>query len=89
MTSIGAEGMGVEPGAHAVLADLAGDFAAGVVRLLQDDAHWRQISDAARAHGDRLFGAERTRQSLADLVTAVSESADDLPGAHQPRGISG
>jgi glycosyltransferase involved in cell wall biosynthesis len=48
-TSIGLEGLDVEPGRNAMLADDAPAFAAAVVRVLSDDALARRLAEAGRA----------------------------------------
>jgi polysaccharide biosynthesis protein PslH len=47
-TTVGAEGLPLEPGTHVLLADSADDFAAAVVRLFRDDAARTRIGEAGR-----------------------------------------
>ncbi len=49
-TSIGAEGLDVEPGKDILIADTAPDFADAVVRLIEDQGLRRAIGQTARAH---------------------------------------
>ena len=47
-TSVGAEGLPVEPGTHLLLADSTDDFAAAVVGLFRDEAARTRIANAGR-----------------------------------------
>ena len=47
-TTVGAEGLAIEPGRHFVAADDPGDFAAAVVRLLRDPEARRALGQAGR-----------------------------------------
>ena len=55
-SSIGAEGMQLVDGVHALIADDATAFAAAIERLLSDDALWERLSAAGPAHVDALYG---------------------------------
>lgn len=55
-TSIGAEGLPVEHGRHALLADSPADFAAAVSRLFTDDTLRRSLAVAARNLVARHYG---------------------------------
>lgn len=48
-TTLGVEGLDVVPGEHLLIADTAADFAAAVVRLLEDRAEGARLASAARA----------------------------------------
>ena len=47
-TTLGVEGLAVTPGRDVVLADSEADFAAAVLRLREDTAEWRQLSEGGR-----------------------------------------
>jgi sugar transferase (PEP-CTERM/EpsH1 system associated) len=47
-TSVGAEGLPLEPGTHALLADSAGDFAAAVVGLFRDEEARTRLGQTGR-----------------------------------------
>ncbi len=49
-TAIGSEGMGLLPDRHILLADDAGAFATGVVRLYEDSGLWHKLAEASRNH---------------------------------------
>ncbi len=55
-TAIGAEGLDIAAGVHALIADRPDDFAARVIELYQDGALWARLSSAAREHVDARFG---------------------------------
>jgi hypothetical protein len=49
-TSVGAEGMGLQPGANILVADTEAEFAEQVLRLLQDDRLWGRLAAKGRQH---------------------------------------
>jgi len=65
-TSVGAEGMGLSPGVHAVVTDDPATFAVEVVRLLEDPARRRQLGTAGRefvvTHHDWRANYEKLEQ---------------------------
>ena len=54
-TQIGAEGMQLADGVHALIADDADAFSAAVVRLYNDEALWASLQRGAAAHIERNF----------------------------------
>ena len=75
-TSIGAEGMGLEDGSEALIADDANKFAADVIKLYTDEALWQRLSDRGYEHIGRHFTPEiieeRIRVAVNTLVDAAS-----------------
>ncbi|WP_250064239.1 glycosyltransferase family 4 protein [Stenotrophomonas mori] len=67
VTPIAAEGMFIEDGEQALVADGTGPFAAAVVRLDRDDTLWQRLSDAGRENIRRHFSAENAAQVLAGV----------------------
>lgn len=63
-TTIGAEGMGLIPGIHILVADDKNTFAEEVVRLLQDDHLWQKLSMQGRDHIDRTLSSRVVRDQL-------------------------
>jgi glycosyltransferase involved in cell wall biosynthesis len=68
-TSIGAEGMALIPGEHALIADTPEAFADAVIQLYNDENLWEHISQAAVKHMSEHFSAEAVRPALATLFT--------------------
>jgi hypothetical protein len=66
-TSIGAEGMGIEPGRHALVADDAEAFAAAIVCAHQDQDLWESLRDAGR----ELIAARQGREPAARALTEL------------------
>ncbi|NTV51386.1 MAG: glycosyltransferase [Candidatus Firestonebacteria bacterium] len=66
-TSIGAEGMGLVPDEHVLIADDAGSFAQAVVRLYQDRELWLRLAK----NGRRLVESNFTPEAIAPQVKAV------------------
>ena len=63
-TTIGAEGMGLQDGAHLLIADEEDAFAGQVLRLLRDDELWSRLSAGGRAHIERTLSVDVVRQQL-------------------------
>ena len=66
-TSIGAEGMSLEDGRHALIADDAEGFAAAVIRLMDDDDLWSSIAACARQRLSETLGDGPARTALAKI----------------------
>ncbi|MDR1426755.1 MAG: glycosyltransferase [Bifidobacteriaceae bacterium] len=66
-TTVGAEGLGLEHRATALIADTPEDFAAAIVAAVRDDQLWGRLSAAAREHVDQVLGQERFSASVRDL----------------------
>ena len=73
-TSIGAEGMLLNDGAHALIADSAGEFAAAVVRLYRDKSLWYALRARALSHIESNFSEKPVAAHLKVLfpVSAVN-----------------
>lgn len=67
-TGIGAEGMGIEDGGHALVADDPAAFADAVVRLHADAALWERIAAAGRAHVAGRLSPGAARDALRALL---------------------
>jgi glycosyltransferase involved in cell wall biosynthesis len=66
-TSIGAEGMNLRDGEHALIEDDPDSFAGEVVRLLRDDALWTRLQAQGRAFAQSNFSVESIREKVEDL----------------------
>jgi glycosyltransferase involved in cell wall biosynthesis len=82
-TSIGIEGLGLEPGRHFLPADDAPAFAAAILRLLDDAALRGRIAAAARARLEKRYSwAQVTAKFEAICLAALQRSAlASSPGA--------
>jgi glycosyltransferase involved in cell wall biosynthesis len=67
-TTVGAEGLGMVNGVHAMIADSSQTFADGCIRLLTDDAECAKLSHAARALAEESFDAERVAGRLGEVL---------------------
>lgn len=63
-TSIGAEGMDLEDGVHALIADDPADFAAKVVRLYTDKRLWESVAANAKKQIDDAYSTRVQTQRL-------------------------
>jgi O-antigen biosynthesis protein len=66
-TAIGAEGMNLLDGEHALIADDPVAFASQVVRLLRDDALWTHLQARGRSLAQSAFSVEALREKVVDL----------------------
>lgn len=67
-TTIGAEGMGLTDGAHALIADEPSAFADATVRAYTDRELWQRLSDASYAHVTGNFTPEAVEHVVADSL---------------------
>lgn len=66
-TAIGVEGLPIEPGTHYDLADSPQDFAAAVIRLLDDPARRLRLARQARAYVEANFSHKSVAKSFEDI----------------------
>lgn len=69
-TSIAAEGMFLQHGHNALIADSATDFATQVARLYQDAVLWQQLSGNGYRNIAEHFSSARAREALQALLPA-------------------
>ena len=73
-TTIGCEGLDLEDGVHAEIADTPEAFANAIVRLARDPARRRALAEAARAHCEARFSVEAVERDflrqIKDVVAA-------------------
>ncbi len=74
-TQIGAEGMQLVDGTHALIADDASAFATAVVRLYNDEVLWMSLQGAAAAHIERNFSDAAVQNILRRLFWGEEASA--------------
>jgi glycosyltransferase involved in cell wall biosynthesis len=78
-TTVGCEGIEVEPGRHLLIGDDAATFADACTRLLGDPAlRARLAADGATLFEDR-YRAERVRDTDAALASSVMATAPGAP----------
>ncbi|MDQ3630427.1 MAG: glycosyltransferase family 4 protein [Actinomycetota bacterium] len=73
-TTIGAEGMGLEDGRHALIRDGAQAFAAGVVELYRDPALWARLATNSQEVARTRWSPAAMRARLDDLLDATARS---------------
>jgi GT2 family glycosyltransferase len=69
-TSVALEGMFLESGIDALIADTPVAFADAVLQLCGDDALWSRLSDASLANVQRHFSLDAARQVLGRLLSS-------------------
>lgn len=81
-STIGAEGMELADGEHALVADEPGAFARAVVALCRDEELWLRIARQAPPHLDAVMGTGVARAGIrAALGVTTGESAPPRPAA--------
>jgi glycosyltransferase involved in cell wall biosynthesis len=70
-TTVGAEGLDLVQGRHALIAADAADFAAGITRLLTDDDLWHRLAEAGAAHVGLRHGVDLVERHFAEMVEQV------------------
>jgi len=73
-TTIGAEGMELVDGEHALIRDKAEAFADGVVALYRDPILWQRLSTRSRELVDERWSPETMRGRLDELLVATARS---------------
>jgi glycosyltransferase involved in cell wall biosynthesis len=70
-TSIGAEGIGLVDGEHALIADDPAQFAARVAEVYRDPELWRRLSENGRRLVAERFSPEIAARQILDAVRAL------------------
>jgi glycosyltransferase involved in cell wall biosynthesis len=70
-TPTAVEGMFVNSGEEVLVAESAEDFAAGIVRLYQDEQLWNRISAGGLENVRKYFSVETARLSLQELLKTL------------------
>jgi glycosyltransferase involved in cell wall biosynthesis len=83
-TSLGAEGLNLEAGTSALIADDSAAFAAQVVRLLTDEEYASHVALNGRAHVSRHFDWNRIGENASRLLTSRLGLTARRTGLHAP-----
>lgn len=75
-TSVGAQGLSIEHGKHALIADNAADFAASVISLLDDTAMARSLSEQAAGFAAERYSWDTIRADTARWLSSVVSGQD-------------
>jgi len=70
-TPIGAEGLDLVQGRHALISPDAADMAAALTRVLTDDDLWLQLAEEGASHVDHRHGVAEIRPCFRDTVERV------------------
>jgi len=71
LTEIAAEGMYLEDGKHALIANDPEDFAQAIIKLMTDDLLWKSISATGKQHIEEKFGVSSLKNSISGLLDIV------------------
>ncbi|MGH9942235.1 MAG: glycosyltransferase [Pyrinomonadaceae bacterium] len=75
-TAIGAESMGLEHGAEALITDDPRDFAAAVARLYRDGELWQRLADNGRRHIEQHFSPQAVGKVIHDSLREIGVPLD-------------
>jgi GT2 family glycosyltransferase/glycosyltransferase involved in cell wall biosynthesis len=84
MTAIAAEGMHIDDGVHALVADQPAELADRIVRLMRDDDLWFQLSRSGQKLIEQRFSPEAVRPLLDRLLDGGSGPERTPLPAHAP-----
>ncbi len=70
-TQVGAEGLDLAQGHHALIAIDTEDLAAGITRLLTEDDLWHRIADAGEEYVRRRHGVDVVERRFGEIVERV------------------
>ena len=73
-TPVGAEGLDLVQGEHALVASDSTDLAAGISRLLTDDDLWHHLADAGAAHVAGRHSVELVERRFTEILEAVMDT---------------
>jgi glycosyltransferase involved in cell wall biosynthesis len=74
-THVGAEGLDLKQGRHALIAADTEDLAAGIVQLLTDDEKWRRIARYGAAYIEQRHGFETVEKRFIEIIERVMRRA--------------
>jgi len=70
-TTIGAEGMGLQDGVDALIADTSEDFAERVIQLHEKPELWDSLAQNARKHVEREWSPDAVDKCLTEIMAGV------------------
>jgi GT2 family glycosyltransferase/SAM-dependent methyltransferase len=74
LTPIAAEGLGIEDGIHAVIANGPAALAQAVTRLYHDEVLWTKISNESTRFAEQTFGGDAGWRSFMEILNAIGLS---------------
>jgi len=86
-TSIGARGLHLDPGKHALIADTPADFAAAIVALRRDGERSLTMGRAAARVAEDRFMPEAIRASVAELLRGLAPGLETPAHSKSGRGM--
>jgi glycosyltransferase involved in cell wall biosynthesis len=70
-TTIGAEGMGLQDGVDALIADTSEDFAERVIQLHEETDLWDSVAQNARKRVEREWSPDAVDKCLTEIMAAI------------------
>jgi GT2 family glycosyltransferase/glycosyltransferase involved in cell wall biosynthesis len=84
-TSLGARGLGLEPGVHCLVAESGEEFAECIALLHRDDETWLALSQAGREFARAHLSPESVRESFLPRIGEVLGATGPRPRRKIPR----
>ncbi len=75
-TSVGAEGMGLENGREALIADGAREFAEALISVYNDGALWQRLSDHGYSHIARHFTPQVVEEKIHQAIKTLCDLSE-------------
>jgi glycosyltransferase involved in cell wall biosynthesis len=77
-TTMGAEGMALQNGLHAMIADAPQEFADNVIKLYRDREFWQKLSDNSYQHAENNFTPKVVGRIINNSVRELADSPREL-----------
>jgi len=87
-TSVGAEGIGIVDGVHAMVADTPEAFAAAVCRVIEDEPLWTRLSIGGKRLIEERWGSAQMRRRLENLLSALVTGEKPAARIQQPDAVA-
>jgi Tfp pilus assembly protein PilF len=87
-TSVGAEGIGIVDGVHALVADTREEFADAICRVIEDEILWKRLSSGGKRLIEERWGTAHMRQRLEALLPALLASQKPVTRVRQSDAVA-
>src|SRR5206468_4546511 len=77
-TSVGAEGLGLVSGRHALIANEPRSFANAMVRLTENAQLWRELSASGSRHAQAFHGPARAGKALDAVLERIGRRSASM-----------
>jgi glycosyltransferase involved in cell wall biosynthesis len=85
-TPIGAEGMSLENGSEAIIADGIREFASALISVYKDEALWQRLSDRGYRHIARYFTPQVVEEKIHQAIKSLCDLSETDQSTARTRG---